>query len=189
MEAACFYLIILSDICFSPLFFIIINNTEMNILVDKPFIGSLMVCLDKFLEENCRVKSINIYKILVPYCHLAFQNSHANSSRSTTVCTLHATAFALLATILCVAKLSSHFSVFTRLNRQLHLTHWILYSLICLLSSILRFRRHCSVWVVLLLILFLGSLLFSLKLKQRALFYRLFSVYGCCLGGSADSHL
>lgn len=52
MEVACFYLIILSDICFSPQFSIIINNTEMNIQVDKSFIGSLMVSLDKFLEEK-----------------------------------------------------------------------------------------------------------------------------------------
>lgn len=52
MDAACFYLIILSDVCLFSQFFIIINNTEMSILVDKPFIGSLMVSLDKFLEEK-----------------------------------------------------------------------------------------------------------------------------------------
>lgn len=101
--------------------------------------------------------------------------------RSRTVCTLHATAFALLTTILYVAKLNSQFSVFTRLNCQLHLTHWTLSSLICFLSSILRFRGHCSVWVV-LLTLFPGSLLVTLKLKQCAQFSRLFSLYGCCLG-------
>lgn len=105
-------------------------------------------------------------------------------THSRTVCTLHATAFALLTTILCAAKLDSQFSVFTLLSCQLHLTHWTPPFLICFLSLILRFRGHCSVWVVLLLILLSGSLLVSLKLKQctRAQFSRLFSVYGCCLG-------
>ena len=30
----------------------VINNTEMNTQVHKPFIGSLMVYLDRFLEEK-----------------------------------------------------------------------------------------------------------------------------------------
>lgn len=56
------YLIILSDIWVVSIFFIIINNTEMNKQVDKPFIGSPVVSLDRFLEE--KLQGQKYYKYL-----------------------------------------------------------------------------------------------------------------------------